>query len=170
MPEISDALGASDMVCNDQRGGSDVAVLDAALERACDGQGIRTVYQPIVDLVASEIIGHEGLLRVDGLPGSDIAALFARADQLDARPELEAAALHTALAGRPGAGSGFLALNVSVELLLDGAVETTLRRESDLSHVVFEIDGGRIDELSEIRDRYAPRRARLLARRRRCVV
>lgn len=134
--------------------------LDRAIDRACDGVGIRTVYQPIVDLVASSIVGHEGLLRVDGLGGGDIGALFARADELDARPELEAAALRLAIEERPHGADGFLALNVTASCLLDGALESTLRNVATLDDVVFEIDGGRIDELSEIRDRYAPRGAR----------
>ncbi len=44
--------------------------------------------------------------------------------------------------------------------LLDGDVEATLRHEADLGDVVFEVAGGRVDELSEIRDRYQPRGAR----------
>ncbi len=155
MADVSDLTAATPPA-----GTLDVTVLDDALQRACDGHGVRTVYQPIVDLGESEVVGHEGLLRVDGLPSHGIGALFARASELDARPELEAAALRAALAGRPAERSGFLALNVSAGCLLDGAVESTLRTADDLSRVVFEIDGGRIDELSEIRDRYAPRRAR----------
>ena len=139
--------------------GASLAVLDDVIDRACDGIGIRTVYQPIVDLVASEIVGHEGLLRVDGLPGHDIASLFARAEQVGARDDLEAAAVVAALEGRPD-DRGFVALNVSAECLLAGAVEARLRNVGKLDGVVFEITGGRIDELSEIRDRYAPRQAR----------
>ncbi len=135
-------------------------MLDEALERACDGVGVRTAYQPIVDIVSSEIVGREGLLRIDGLAGADLAALFARADARGTRPELEAAALDAALVGRPVGDDGFLALNVSAGCLLEGAVESRLRNVGDLTGVVFEIEGGRIDELSEIRDRYSPRNAR----------
>ena len=137
----------------------DQTVLDRALDRACDGVGIRTVFQPIVDLTASEIVGHEGFLRVDGLSGPDIGALFDRAQELDARSELEAAAVRLALDERP-TSAGFLALNVTAGCLLDGGVEQVLRHVTELGDVVFEVHGGRVDDLSEIRDRYQPRGAR----------
>jgi EAL domain-containing protein (putative c-di-GMP-specific phosphodiesterase class I) len=134
--------------------------LDRVLDRACAGLGVRSVFQPIVDLGSSQIVGHESLLRIDGLHDSHVAPLFERAAQLGSSDALEAAAMGVALAQRPATSAGFLALNVTASSLLNGEIESTLRNRGSLDGVVFEINGGRLDELSEIRDRYQPRGAR----------
>ena len=41
---------------------------DAALTRAIRGEGLRTAYQPIVDLHRLEVTGYEALARFD-VPG-----------------------------------------------------------------------------------------------------
>src|SRR4051812_25264020 len=67
-----------------------------------DPEDLSLVFQPIVDLAAATVAGYEALARFPGVAGPD--AWFAAAAEAGIAAELEALAIHKALApGRRGA-------------------------------------------------------------------
>jgi diguanylate cyclase (GGDEF)-like protein len=102
-----------------------------------DPEGIRTVFQPVVDLASGHLVGYEALSRFASSPGRSPRALFAQAHGCGLGPELDAAAIRTALepVGRPM--DTHLALNVSPSALTSELVAEAL--PADLTGVVIEI-------------------------------
>jgi diguanylate cyclase (GGDEF)-like protein len=121
---------------------------------------IAPVFQPVVALATGRIVGFEALTR---FPTSQraVEACFAEADSCGLAPELEAAAIRSALEplGRPP--GAHLALNVSPSALLTAEVEGVLPR--DLTDLVIEITEHEevarseqlLDELRGLRERGA---------------
>jgi diguanylate cyclase (GGDEF)-like protein len=109
--------------------------VEALLRRGDDA--IRPVFQPVLELATGRVCGYEALARVAGEPARRPDQWFAQAHRCGLGAELEALALHAALAvgGRP-AGT-FLALNVSPRALLAAPVAVAL--PDDLSGVVIEL-------------------------------
>ncbi|HSF03983.1 MAG TPA: EAL domain-containing protein [Solirubrobacterales bacterium] len=99
--------------------------------------GIRPVFQPVVDLASGHLVGYEALARFKRLPGRSPEAWFAAAHSCGLGPEFDAAAIRAALGpvGRP-IGT-HLALNVSPSTLTSDAVAEVL--PADLSGIVIEI-------------------------------
>lgn len=87
--------------------------------------GPSMVFQPVVDLRSSSVAGYEALARFEG--GSDTLSWFRDAEGVGLGPELERAAIRSAVAAsgtlEPQA---FLALNVSPLTLLTGGLEELL--------------------------------------------
>jgi EAL domain-containing protein (putative c-di-GMP-specific phosphodiesterase class I) len=74
------------------------------------------VFQPIVDLAAATVAGYEALARFPGTAGPDV--WFAAAAEAGVAPELEALAIHKALAAVPALPPNtFLTVNVSPHIL-----------------------------------------------------
>ncbi len=95
-------------------------------------QPVQIALQPIVDLLGGDTVGHEALSRfADGNP----EVVFAQAHRAGYGPQLEAAAIHAALAQRPA--DGYLSVNVSVEALVSAEVRSVL--PADLRGIVIEI-------------------------------
>jgi PAS domain S-box-containing protein len=83
------------------------------------------VFQPIVELAGSEIVGYEALTRFTS--GSNPELVFAEAAAVGLGTELEIAALHAALvAAEALPESAWLNLNASAELILAGEPLRTL--------------------------------------------
>lgn len=113
---------------------------EALLARAVRGEGIRSAFQPIVDLRRCVVTGYEALTRVDLVPGVGPDAWFDAASQHGLTAELEAAALRVAFAARPSLPSNcFLTVNVEPESLGTPAIDRFLREQGSLAGVVIEV-------------------------------
>jgi diguanylate cyclase (GGDEF)-like protein len=98
---------------------------------------ITPVFQPIFDLGSQEVVGYEALSRFPAEVGYSPQEWFDLARKHGLAVELEAAAVHAALAvpGRPDGVS--LSLNLSPEALLSG--RETLNLPEDLSAITVEV-------------------------------
>ncbi len=112
------------------------------IERALRGEGVRTVFQPIVDLGARAVVGYEALTRFDDRSGRYLGPeeWFAAAHEFGAGADLEATCLALALSHRPSLPAGcFLSLNVDPDALRSPRVRQLLERQGRLDGVVLEI-------------------------------
>ncbi|MGY1805763.1 EAL domain-containing protein [Blastococcus sp. SYSU D00669] len=119
-------------------------------------------FQPIVDLAGATVAGYESLARFPGTAGPDV--WFAAAEEAGLGAELEALAVHKALAAVPGLPDNtFLTVNVSPHLLGSDPVQRALATRRDLTRVVVELtEHTPVDDLAalkrqadELRDRGA---------------
>lgn len=118
---------------------SDEPDWDRLLDRACSGEGIETVLQPIVDLHRLVVVGYEALTRF-GRDAPTPDRWFAAAAERGRVPELEAATLDVALGHRRGLPRNcFLTVNLEPESLVAPAVVTRLTAEGSLAGVVLEL-------------------------------
>jgi EAL domain-containing protein (putative c-di-GMP-specific phosphodiesterase class I) len=84
---------------------------------AIEDGAFRTVFQPMVALYKSEVVGYEALTRFDDGIGPD--QWFADASALGVGPELELATIRAAVAAALALPTGrFVTINLSPELLL----------------------------------------------------
>jgi EAL domain-containing protein (putative c-di-GMP-specific phosphodiesterase class I) len=114
------------------------AVLPDCRPLLADPDDLTLVFQPIVDLAAARVVGYEALSRFPGTSSPDV--WFAAAQDAGLGPELEALALHKALAARAGLPPNtFLAVNVSPHLLGTAPVQDAFRSVPDLRLVVVEL-------------------------------
>jgi EAL domain-containing protein (putative c-di-GMP-specific phosphodiesterase class I) len=110
------------------------------LARAARGDGLHTVFQPIVDLRRLTVTGYEALTRFDlpGAPGPEAALAHASAHGQLA--DLEARCLRSAFAHRPTLPANcFLAVNIEPESLCAPMVGEVLAEAGDLRGVVIEV-------------------------------
>jgi diguanylate cyclase (GGDEF)-like protein len=100
-------------------------------------EGIKSVFQPVVDLASGHLVGYEALARFASSSGRSPEAWFARAHGCGLGPELDAAAIRAALepVGRPM--DTHLALNISPSALTSEQVTEAL--PDDLTGLVIEI-------------------------------
>jgi EAL domain-containing protein (putative c-di-GMP-specific phosphodiesterase class I) len=103
-----------------------------------DPDDLTLVFQPIVDLAAATVAGYEALARFPGSSGPDV--WFAAAAEAGIAAELEALAIHKALAVVPSLPADtFLTVNVSPHLLGSAPVQAALATRPDLRRVVVEL-------------------------------
>jgi EAL domain-containing protein (putative c-di-GMP-specific phosphodiesterase class I) len=103
-----------------------------------DPDDLTLVFQPIVDLAAATVAGYEALARFPGSAGPDV--WFAAAAEAGVAAELEALAIHKALAAVPALPPDtFLTVNVSPHLLGSAPVQEALASRPDLRRVVVEL-------------------------------
>ena len=103
-----------------------------------DPDDLTLVFQPIVDLAAATVAGYEALARFPGSAGPDV--WFAAAAEAGIAAELEALAIHKALAAVPALPPNtFLTVNVSPHILGSAAVQEALATRADLHRVVVEL-------------------------------
>ncbi|MGB3734699.1 MAG: EAL domain-containing response regulator [Ilumatobacter sp.] len=109
--------------------------LRRAIRFVLGGQRLRSVFQPIVDVHARDIIGVEALTRFDTEPVRSPASWFAEASEVGLGPELEIAAVRCALRcidELPAAA--YLSLNCS----------PTILRSPELAALLDDVDPLRI--------------------------
>lgn len=116
-----------------------------------DAGDLSLVFQPIVDLAAATVVGYEALARFPGSAGPDV--WFAAATEIGLAAELEALAVHKALAAVDGLPPGtFLTVNVSPHLLGADVLQEALSARPDLHRVVVELTGHTpVDDLAGLR-------------------
>ena len=109
--------------------------LRRAIRFVLGGDRLRSVFQPIVDVDSREIVGVEALTRFDTEPVRSPAAWFAEASEVGLGPELEIAAIRSALR-RLGdlPESAYLSLNCSPSIL----------RSQELAAMLVDVDPTRI--------------------------
>jgi EAL domain-containing protein (putative c-di-GMP-specific phosphodiesterase class I) len=110
------------------------------LASACRGEGVSTVYQPIVDTARGSVVGYEALTRFSGFSESNPEKWFAAARAHGRSEDLEVVALRTALGARPTLPTNcFLTVNVSPDLLPSEGVRSVWRDEGDLGGLIVEL-------------------------------
>jgi EAL domain-containing protein (putative c-di-GMP-specific phosphodiesterase class I) len=103
-----------------------------------DPDDLTLVFQPIVDLAGATVAGYEALARFPGTAGPDV--WFAAAAEAGLAAELEALAIHKALAVVPDLPENtFLTVNASPHLLGSAPVQDALAGRPDLHRVVVEL-------------------------------
>src|SRR4051812_3949875 len=103
-----------------------------------DPEDLTLVFQPIVDLAAATVAGYEALARFPGSAGPDV--WFAAAAEAGVAAELEALAIHKALAAVPSLPPDtFLTVNVSPHLLGSPPVQAALATRDDPRPVVVQL-------------------------------
>lgn len=116
-----------------------------------DPDDLTLVFQPIVGLETGTVAGYEALARFPGAAGPDV--WFAAAAQSGVAAELEALAIHKALAVVPDLPADtFLTVNVSPHLLGTAPVQDALASRPDLHRVVVELtEHTPVDDLGALR-------------------
>lgn len=110
------------------------------LRSAVNGDGVRSVYQPIVDLARGTVVGYEALVRFDGYPVTNPEAWFTAARVHGYNAELQAVAMRTALVDRPSLPANcFLTVNVGPEVLRHSAIQQILADEGSLAGLIIEL-------------------------------
>ena len=97
--------------------------IDALLERP---DGVRAVFQPVIDLRTGVISGYEALARFDLEEPLSVEEGFAAAHRFGLGHALEARAIRMALAGGRPPGGGSLGINVSPSALFSLEVDSVL--------------------------------------------
>ena len=124
-------------------GADDAAVSDdpwpALLGAACQGIGLRSVYQPIADVARGTVAGYEALARFDSGP-SNPERWFAAARRYGVEADLDAAALRAAFRCRSELPRNtFLTVNVGPSSLRSSAVHAVWGEQRNLAGVIVEI-------------------------------
>lgn len=116
-----------------------------------DPDDLTLVFQPIVGLQTGTVVGYEALARFPGAAGPD--AWFAAAAEAGVAAELEALAVHKALATVDDLPADtFLTVDVSPHLLGTTPLQDALATRPDLHRVVVELTGHTpVDDLAALR-------------------
>ncbi|SDJ97264.1 EAL domain, c-di-GMP-specific phosphodiesterase class I (or its enzymatically inactive variant) [Cryobacterium psychrotolerans] len=110
------------------------------LAAACRGEGISTLYQPIVDTARGSVVGYEALTRFSGYSERNPETWFRAARTHGMAEDLEVMALRTALRARPTMPTNcFLTVNVSPDLLPRESERSVWRDEGDLGGLIVEL-------------------------------
>lgn len=118
--------------------GTGTAALPDCRPLLADPDDLTLVFQPIIDLAAATVAGYEALARFPGSAGPDV--WFAAAADAGMAAELEALAIHKALAAMPALPADtFLSINVSPHLLGAEPVQAALAVRPDLHRIVIEL-------------------------------
>ncbi|WP_034508738.1 EAL domain-containing protein [Blastococcus sp. URHD0036] len=116
-----------------------------------DPDDLTLVFQPIVDLAGARVAGYEALSRFPGTATPDV--WFAAAADAGVGPELEALAVHKALAARDALPPNtFLTVNVSPHLLGTAPIQDALHSVGDLARIVVELtEHTAVDDVDALR-------------------
>jgi diguanylate cyclase (GGDEF)-like protein len=117
-----------------------------------EGERIRTVVQPIVDLHSGGILAYEALTRVEDASGHGPAHWFSLAESLGMRVELELACLKRAVALRDELDEGvLLAVNASAQALHDPRIRQVLLDSRPQSLIVELTEESLVRDLGALR-------------------
>ena len=115
------------------------AALVERLMMVIAGSRLRMVYQPVFDVAAGAVIGYEGLARFMSEPARTPDVWFSEAHTVALGQRLEVLAIEKALAGLDQIpADAYLALNVSPQTILSGALETALAN-APLARLMLEV-------------------------------
>lgn len=133
----------------------------ALLRSALTGEGVTSVYQPIVDISRATVVGYEALARFPGYPIGDPERWFAAADRHGCGAALQAVALRCALAERTALPAHcFLSVNIGPEVLTAPEVREVWGDVGDMSGVIVELtEHARIDSYRELESDFTRLRA-----------
>lgn len=132
----------------------------AEIERALAPGGLRTVFQPIVELESGNLIGYEGLTRfnVEPVRGPDL--WFAAAEEVGLREELEVAAIRVALDRFDDVpADAYLALNLSPTAIMSAQSDPVRTRLADERIVVEVTEHAPVADYNALERALAPIRA-----------
>jgi EAL domain-containing protein (putative c-di-GMP-specific phosphodiesterase class I) len=117
------------------------------------GDGIRIVFQPVVDLRDGTCVGHEALARfADGRPPNE---WFTAAHDVGIGIELEMAATARAVT-EFGTTDGYLSINLSPATLTSAAFREFLTGRVDPSRLVLEVtEHAVVDDYEDVRSAFA---------------
>lgn len=109
------------------------------LESVIDNAGLTVVYQPVIDVTIGALVGYEAFARFSASPQRGPDVWFNEAHTVGLGDSLEVLAIQKAIHGLPAIAEGqYLALNVSPQTILSGALDDTLR-ETPLRRVMLEV-------------------------------
>lgn len=115
------------------------ATLVERLMMVIAGSRLRMVYQPVFDVAAGAVIGYEGLARFMSEPLRTPDVWFSEAHTVALGQRLEVLAIEKALAGLDQIpADAYLALNVSPQTILSGALEAALAN-APLARLMLEV-------------------------------
>jgi EAL domain-containing protein (putative c-di-GMP-specific phosphodiesterase class I) len=119
--------------------------------------GLRMVYQPIVDVAANCIVGFESLARFASHPERTPALRVAAAGQVGRLVELESRAIRLALASVAGLPDNvYVTVNASPETIVKGVLADVLRGQP-LERLVVEVtEHQAIERYEDIAEAIAP--------------
>jgi EAL domain-containing protein (putative c-di-GMP-specific phosphodiesterase class I) len=110
------------------------------LREAMGDDGVRSEYQPVVDLARGSVVGYEGLARFAAAPGASPVPWFDAARARGCLARLEAVAMRSALAGRGALPPNtFLTVNVGPDVIDHPEVREVLDSQPSLAGVVIEL-------------------------------
>jgi EAL domain-containing protein (putative c-di-GMP-specific phosphodiesterase class I) len=132
--------------------GTRTALLPDCRPLLAEPDDLTLVFQPIVDLAAATVAGYQAQARFPGTAGPEV--WFAAAQDAGLRAEVEALALHKALAVVDALPPHtFLTVAVSPHLLGSAPVQDALATRPDLQHVVVELtEHIPVDDVSALRE------------------
>ena len=127
---------------------SAMSTSQAAMQQMLADGAFTPVFQPIVDLRSSDVVGYETLTRFSD--GTDAQTRFAEATRVGMGLELEKATMAAALDAASGRlGDRWLSVNVSPQFLASGAPEP-LMRGKDVNIVLELTEHDPIDDYNDI--------------------
>jgi EAL domain-containing protein (putative c-di-GMP-specific phosphodiesterase class I) len=130
------------------------------VESVLHGDGMRMVYQPILDLESGQIVGFESLARFAPLPIRTPDLWFEEASRVGLGHALETQAIERALAFERLGPDVYVACNVSPEVVLSGKLPPALC-EGELSRIVLEItEHSSVEDYVQLERVLRPLRAR----------
>jgi EAL domain-containing protein (putative c-di-GMP-specific phosphodiesterase class I) len=122
----------------------------ARVQQVLDDQDITMVFQPIVDLLTSQVVGVEALARFSAQPQRRPDEWFAEAAAAGLGIELELLAVSAAVAHLDQLADGiYLSVNVSPRTALDPRLTQTLRPQA--ARIVLELtEHARVDQYDHL--------------------
>ncbi len=134
------------------------SLLERVLETALRPGGVRTVFQPIVDLKRRTVIGYEALSRFSEATteGISVEDCYRRAHEVGLSAQLDLVSLNAALAHRADLPRNcFLTVNVDPMSLADDRVSHLLAAQGRLEGLIIELTEHHAYQLSELQSAVA---------------
>jgi EAL domain-containing protein (putative c-di-GMP-specific phosphodiesterase class I) len=148
------AAGQIEQELDDRRARQEI---EDRIDAVFEGEALRMVYQPIVDVATGRVVGFESLARFSSDPYRTPDVWFAEAGRVGRLAALEGKAIAMALAGLAALPADvYLTVNASPETIIKGALAETLRGHP-LERIVVEVtEHQAIERYEDIADAIAP--------------